>query len=86
MQRTKRLLARLWITGRGLASVEYVMLLAMIAGGIVVSAEILGGAVSNQMSETALWFGDGGDGCGNDGGGDGTGGDDGSGQGGDNTC
>ena len=63
------------------------MLLAMIAGGIVMGAEFLGGAVSDQLSEAALWFGD--DGivdCGNDGGGDGTGGDGGTGEGGANTC
>ncbi len=65
------------------------MLLAMIAGGILMSVEILSGAVSDRMSETALWFGGdgcGGDGCGNDGGGDGTGGAGGSGQGGESTC
>ena len=84
MGATKRFLARLWSDEHGISSVEYALLLAMIAGGIVMGADLLGGAVSNQLSETALWFGD--DGCGNDGGGDGTGGDDGSGQGGENTC
>ncbi len=82
MQGTRRLLARLWSAERGVAAVEYAMLLALISGGIIVSLELLGGAVSNQLSETALWFG--GDGCGNDGSGDGIG--DGSGQGSDNTC
>ncbi len=84
MGTTSRFLARLWTTERGIASVEYAMLLAMISGGIVMGVEFLGGAVSDQMSEAATWFGD--DGCGNDGSGDGTGGDGGSGQGGDNTC
>ena len=87
MQRLKQLLARLWNDERGIASVEYAMLLAMISGGIMIGLEFLGGAVSDQMTETALWFGgdgSGGDGCGNSGGGDGTG--DGSGQGGANTC
>ena len=89
MQGTRRLLARLWTADRGIASVEYAMLLAMMAGGIFMSVEFLSGAVSDQMSETALWFGGdgfGGDGCGNDGGGDGTGGAGGTGQGGENTC
>ncbi len=89
MQRTRRLLARLWTAERGIASVEYAVLLAMMAGGIFMSVEFLSGAVYDQMSEAAAWFGDdglGGDGCGNDGSGDGTGGDGGSGQGGDNTC
>ncbi len=84
MQRTRRLLAGLWIDARAITSVEYALLLAMVAGGIIMGAEFLSGAVSDQMSDTALWFG--GDGCGNDGSGDGTGGDGGSGQGGDNTC
>ena len=89
MGTTSRFLARLWTAERGIASVEYAMLLAMISGGIVMGVEFLSGAVSDQMSEAAAWFGDdglGGDGCGNDGSGDGTGGDGGSGQGGDNTC
>ena len=84
MGAAKRFLARLWPDEHGISSVEYALLLAMIAGGIVMGADLLGGAVSNQLSETALWFGDGG--CGNDGGGDGTGGTDGTGQGGANTC
>ena len=84
MQRTRRLLARLWIDARAITSVEYALLLAMVAGGIIMGAEFLSGAVSDQMSDTALWFG--GDGCGNSGDGDGTGGDGGSGGGGGNTC
>ncbi len=80
-------LKALWRDKAGISSVEYAMLLAMIAGGIVMAADMLSNAVSNQLSDTAVLFdGDGGDGCGNDGGGDGTGGDDGSGQGGGNTC
>ncbi len=84
MQRTRRLLARLWTDARAITSVEYALLLAMVAGGIIMGAEFLSGAVSDQMSEVALWFT--GDGCGNEGGGDGTGGDGGSGGGGGNTC
>ncbi len=60
------------------------MLLAMIAGGIIMGAELLSGAVSNEMTQAAGLFDDAA--CGNDGGGDGTGGDDGGGQGGENTC
>ena len=84
MQRTRRLLARLWIDARAITAVEYALLLAMVAGGIIMGAEFLSGAVSDQMSDTALWFG--GDDCGNTGDGDGTGGDGGSGGGGGNTC
>ncbi len=87
MQRTRRPLARLWRAERGIAAVEYVMLLALISGGIIVGLEFLGRTVSNQLSETAVWIGgDGLGGCGNSGSGDGTGGDDGSGQGSENTC
>ena len=84
MQRTRRLLARLWTAERGIAAVEYAMLLAMIAGGIMFGLELLSGAVSDQMTEAAAVFGDGGDAgdplgdnCGNDGG---------AGQGSGNTC
>ena len=89
LQRARRLLARLGSAERGLAAVEYAMLLAMIAGGIVMGAEFLGGAVSDRMGEVAAWIGDGGlvgDDCGNDGGGGGTGGEGGTGEGGANTC
>ena len=48
------------------------MLLAMIASGIIMGAELLSGAVSNEMNEAAGLFED--DDCGNQGGGDGTGG------------
>ncbi len=58
------------------------MLLAFIAAGIVMAADSLSNAVSNEMNDTAALFGDGGGGggdnnCGNDGGG---------GSGGGNTC
>ncbi len=78
MQKLERLLARLWSAERGIAAVEYALLLAMISGGIMIGLEFLSGAVSDQMSETALWFGgDGGNNCGSEGG---------AGQGGGNTC
>jgi Flp pilus assembly pilin Flp len=87
MQGTRRLLARLWSDERSVASVEYVMLLALISGGIIIGLTYLGGEVSDGLSEAGAWIGDDGlDGCGNDGGGDGTGGAGGSGQGGANTC
>ncbi len=81
MQRTRRLLARLWSAERGIASVEYVMLLAIISGGIIMGLAYLGDVVSDQLNEAALWFGDagdaGGENCGSDGG---------AGAGGGNTC
>ncbi len=84
MQRTRRLLARLWSAEHGISSVEYALLLAMISGGIIISVDLLASAVSNEMIDTAALFGE--DTCGNDGSGDGTGGDGGTGEGGANTC
>ncbi len=67
--------ARLWVEQGGISSVEYAMLLALVAGGIILAAEFLSGAVSNQMNETAECFdgtksADGGEGSGSGGGGD----------------
>ncbi len=84
MLRLRECSARLRANERGISSAEYAMLLAMVAGGIIIAADLLSGAVSNEMTEAAGLFAD--DGCGNRGGGDGTGGDGGSGQGSDNTC
>ncbi len=81
MQRTRRLLARLWTAERGIAAVEYALLLAMISGGIMIGLELLSGAVSDQMTEAAALFGDAGDAGGNNCGSEG-----GAGQGGGNTC
>ena len=80
----RRHVKALWRNQRAISSVEYAMLLAMIAASIMTAAEMLSNAVTNEFSDTAALL-DGG-GCDNDGGGDGTGGDDGSGQGGGNTC
>lgn len=71
----------LWADERGISSVEYAMLLSMIAGGIIFAADFLSDAVSNEMIEAAGLLDDS---CGNDGDGDGTG--SGDGQGGENTC
>ncbi len=84
MGAAKRFLARLWSDEHGISSVEYVLLLAMIAGGIIMGAELLGGAVSNELIDAAALVDD--DVCTNDGAGDGTGGTGGTGQGGANTC
>ncbi len=81
MQGLKRLLARLLSDERGIAAVEYALLLAMISGGIIIGLDLLSGAVSGQMTETALWFGGDGDAAGTNCGSEG-----GAGQGGGNTC
>lgn len=86
MGRTGAILESLWEDESGISAVEYAMLLAMIAGGIVMAANMLTNAIVNQYSETAILLGSDGGGCANSGGGNGTGGDGGSGQGGGNTC
>ncbi len=78
-----RLVLKVLKDENGISSVEYAMLLAMIAGGIVMGADMLSNAVSNEMNDTAALFDDGGGGgggannCGNVGG---------DGGGGGNTC
>ena len=37
----------------GISSVEYALLLAFVAAGIIMSAELLSNAVSNEMTSTA---------------------------------
>ncbi len=77
-----RILSRFWQDDSGISSVEYALLLAFVAAGIIFGAEELSNAVEDEMTETAALI----DGCNNGGGGDGTGGDGGAGQGGGNTC
>jgi Flp pilus assembly pilin Flp len=74
----------IWREERAISSVEYAMLLAFVAAGIIAAADTLSNAIANEFLEATIVLD--GDGCGNDGGGDGTGGDSGSGQGGANTC
>jgi len=80
----KRIFEKLWNDQSGISSVEYALLLAFVATGIMVGAEMLSNAVSNEMADAAALLD--GDGCSNSGSGDGTGGEGGDGQGGDNTC
>ncbi len=58
MRSIRQLLARLWADNRGISSVEYAMLLAMIAGGIIMSVELLANAVSNEMIDAAVQIDD----------------------------
>lgn len=46
-------LTDLWRTDSGISSVEYALLLAMIAGGIIVAIDALGNAVESQLMEKA---------------------------------
>jgi len=86
MWRMGPIVERLWKDESGISSVEYALLLAMIASGIVMAADMLSNATANQLSETAILLDSDSGSCGNDGSGDGIGGDGGSGQGGENTC
>ncbi len=49
----KQIFARLWNDQSGISSVEYALLLAFVAAGIIVAAELLGNAVKNEMEDTA---------------------------------
>ncbi len=42
-----------WADEAGISSVEYVLLLAIVAGGIIFGAEFLGSAISDQFSDSA---------------------------------
>ena len=53
MERARAFLRGLWRDESGISSVEYALLLAMIAGGIIIAAEELANAVENQMQDTA---------------------------------
>ena len=63
MGATKRFLTRLWSDECGISSVEYALLLAFVAAGIIMAADSLSNAVSNEMNDTAALFDE--DNCGN---------------------
>ncbi len=58
MRRIKPILERLWKDESGISSVEYAMLLAFIAAGIMTAAEMLSNAVSNELEDTAALLDD----------------------------
>jgi Flp pilus assembly pilin Flp len=49
----RKFLSHLWNDESGISSVEYALLLAFIAAGIIVAAESLSEAVSNEMEGAA---------------------------------
>ncbi len=53
MHRMKQVLTRLWTDESGISSVEYALLLAFVAAGIIGAADILATAVSNEMQDAA---------------------------------
>ena len=53
MRKTGQFLARLWNDESGISSVEYALLLAFVAAGIIVGAEALSDAVEQEMFDAA---------------------------------
>ncbi len=53
MSKTGKFLAKLWDDESGVSSVEYALLLAFVAAGIILGAEDLASAVEGEMSQTA---------------------------------
>ena len=49
----RKFLSNLWNDESGISSVEYALLLAFVAAGIIVAADSLSNAVSNEMLEAA---------------------------------
>ena len=49
----KKFMTKLWRDESGISSVEYALLLAFIAAGIIFAAQELSNAVENEMTDTA---------------------------------
>ncbi len=49
----REFLSNFWTDESGISSVEYALLLAFVAAGIITAAELLSDAVENEMSATA---------------------------------
>ncbi len=50
----RKFLSNLWNDESGISSVEYALLLAFVAAGIITAAELLSNAVTNEMTTTAI--------------------------------
>ncbi len=53
MDKLNQFLVKLWTDESGISSVEYALLLAFVAAGIIFGAEALSNAVENEMNEAA---------------------------------
>ena len=53
MMRIRKFLKKLWTDQNAISSVEYALLLAFIAAGIITAAELLSDAVENEMTDAA---------------------------------
>ena len=49
----RKFMTRFWQDESGISSVEYALLLAFVAAGIILGAEALSTAVENEMLDTA---------------------------------
>ena len=49
----REFLNNIWADKKAISSVEYALLLAFIASGIIVAAELLSNAVENELRDTA---------------------------------
>ncbi len=55
----RKFLTKLWNDESGISSVEYALLLAFVAGGIIIGAATLSTAVQTEMESAATCIGDG---------------------------
>ena len=53
MQKITTIVSEIWADESGISSVEYALLLAFVAAGIITAADLLSSAVQNEMTETA---------------------------------
>jgi Flp pilus assembly pilin Flp len=53
MKKIRKFLKKIWTDENAISSVEYALLLAFVAAGIITAAELLGNAVGNEMNDTA---------------------------------
>ena len=63
MHKMKELLVSLWADEGGISSVEYALLLAFVAAGIILGAEELANAVEQEMFDAASCIELGSSGC-----------------------
>jgi Flp pilus assembly pilin Flp len=53
MRKITAVIKEIWNDESGISSVEYALLLAFVAAGIIVAADALSNAVSNEMNQAA---------------------------------
>ncbi len=53
MKKIASMISNIWNDESGISSVEYALLLAFVAAGIITAAELLSNAVENEMTDTA---------------------------------